>query len=195
MRTVNIVAMGETRNDFLLAHFGTDPSCNAVAGEVWAINHMGALLRADRVIAMDDPDLWTGQYNTMALEKLRRSSAPIYTTRHCQLFPATVAYPLGEVVRDLRIAYFSNTVAYAIALAIHEKVDVIQLWGCDFSYENSAAYEPGRACVEFWISQAMARGIRVQFSPNTRLLNTNGAKFYGYLDQPDIQTLMTEPSQ
>ena len=49
--------------------------------------------------------------------------------------------------------------------------------------------EAGRACTEFWISAAIARGIKVEVAYNSTLLDTNvpdEEKLYGYhrLDDP-----------
>ena len=52
--------------------------------------------------------------------------------------------------------------------------------------------EAGRACVEFWCSLALSKGIKIEVAPSSGLLDNNvpeDEKLYGYhrLDDPLIQ--------
>ena len=114
---------------------------------------------------------------------LRRHPGPVYTSVPHPDYPGMVAYPLQEVMNDIPFGYFNSTVAYAVALAIHEKVETLHLFGVDFSYANAHGAEQGRACVEFWLGLAIHRGIFVQTAVDTPLLDSNVPKarrFYGY---------------
>ena len=52
--------------------------------------------------------------------------------------------------------------AYAVALAIHEGATKISCFGMDFTYPDVHDAEKGRACVEFWMGVAAARGIALR---------------------------------
>jgi hypothetical protein len=59
----------------------------------------------------------------------------------------------------------------------------ISLFGCDFGYADINKAERGRACLEFWVGIACARGVAVQVAADSSLLDSNcGAeiKLYGY---------------
>lgn len=96
-------------------------------------------------------------------------------------FKGLVAFPLQDVLRDFRChPHFDNTVAYAIALAAHEGHDMT-LYGADFDYPGMPAAEKGRSCCEFWVGQAVARGLDVDITRQSTLMNANKAMpLYGY---------------
>lgn len=53
----------------------------------------------------------------------------------------------------------------------------------DFTYPNANDAEKGRACVEFWLGIAAARGIELAVPRTTTLLDAlapQGERFYGY---------------
>jgi len=79
--------------------------------------------------------------------------------------------------------YFNSTAAYAVALAIAIGVKRITLFGFDFTYPNAHHAEQGRACVEFLLGIAKARGIEIGLPDSTSLMDgctTREARFYGY---------------
>jgi hypothetical protein len=89
------------------------------------------------------------------------------------------SYPIDEVIRYFGTDYFTNTVDYAIALAIYRKFTGIGLYGVNMSNATEYAYQkPG---VEFWIGQAMGRGIKVTVHGNlSTILKTRDGLLYGY---------------
>lgn len=186
-KSVTIVAMGDSRRSFLegaLFPQGADP----LYGEVWAINLMGAIIRADRVILMDDLDdlMARSDWNPRIFDLLKGLRVPLVTSRAHPDFPSSEAYPIDKVLAS-GLPYLNNTVAYAVALAIAEGVSDLWLFGCDFGYEgNPDIKEDGRACVEFWLGVAAARGVALHLPPNTSLLDSHkGGYLYGYRAQPN----------
>lgn len=147
MKAVTIVAMGDSRRFLLDGVLSQNPDLsaqmgNAFGGEVWAINSMGAIIRADRVIMMDDledlqarstwqPEIW---------ERLKSLTVPLITSRPHPDFPTSEAYPLEKVIKG-GLPYLNTTPAYAIALAMAEGFDVIRLYGVDFSYDIGPYHE------------------------------------------------------
>lgn len=158
--------------------------------EVWGVNMLGDVLRLDRLFHMDD----------VRVQEIRAAAAPdsniaemvrwlktyegtVYTSAAHPGYPCLVDYPLQEVLEDVGLAYFNGTVPYAVAFAIHLGVKEITLYGCDFTYPDAHQAEKGRACLEFWLGYARARGIKVGASANSTLLDAREppeARLYGY---------------
>jgi protein-L-isoaspartate O-methyltransferase len=175
--------------------------------EVWAINALGNVFQCDLVFHMDDVRIQEirakarPESNIAAmLQWIKRSPVPIVTSRAHSDYPALVEFPLQDVLNNLGHDYFNSTAAYAVAFAIHVGATEISAFGMDFTYENSHHAEKGRACVEFWLGQAHARGIKINLPKHSILLDANCERrdrLYGYdtLDvkfhmQPDGQLLL-----
>ena len=160
------------------------------ANEVWAINALGDVLQCDRVFHMDDVRIQEiraaakPESNIAAmLTWLKRHPGPVYTSRPHPDYPGLVAFPLEEVIRSCGIAYFNNTAAYAVAYAVHLGVKEISLFGCDYTYPNAHDAEKGRACLEFHLGIAKARGIEIGLSDRTSLMDSIAPideRMYGY---------------
>lgn len=184
MRRVAIVAMGESRNDFIAGKLTVDGAEILNQAEVWGINFMGAVIHCDRLIALDvldDPECIKA-YPPGHLEHFRKTQIPIYSARHTEGYN-TIEYPLDEIKKAFGgFSYFNNSVAYAIALAVYEGVDELMLFGCDFTYSDAHFSEAGRGCCEFWLGIAVARGIKLTIANSSTLMDTNvGRPAYGYV--------------
>lgn len=161
--------------------------------EVWTINSMASVLQCDRIFHMDDlrvqelraradPD---GKIGPM-IDYFKRTSIPVYTSRAYPEYPTTIDFPLNDVVSKLGTFYFTSTPAYAIALAIYEGWEEINLFGMDYTWPNSEQAEEGRGCAEFWLGQAMARGIVLCLGSSSTLLSMRKEpqdRLYGYDSQ------------
>ena len=195
VKHVAIVGLGCTQGTFT-----SSVSNGKSFDEVWAINSMMVPIKHDRVFMMDPASRFLDTKNagsqTEALRKeLGVHPGPIYTCTLDERVPGAVLYPLEEVVRDTGLCYFNNTVPYAIAFAIFYKVEKLFLYGIDYSYKsNLVMAEAGRACTEFWLSAAIARGMEVEVAHDSTLLDTNvpdEEKLYGYhrLDDPMVMSV------
>lgn len=192
-QSVAIVAMGRSAATYLnvCARAGDR---RIVADETWAIVATAGVIQHDRLFLMDDiPGLLEptiGHDVCMAgmWGWLKDHPGPVITSKTYPEYPGTVEYPLQEVVAALGGPYFSSSVAYAVAYALYIGVKQIQLYGCDFTYPNSHASEAGRACVEFWISTAMSRGVEVVIAEDSTLMDTcePNRRLYGYVDPPKM---------
>lgn len=189
-KRIAIVGMGESRNDFLRGRLLTESAKILAESEVWAINYMASVIRCDKMIALDPfdlPNLET-EYPAGQLQWLRETQFPIISCKKVEGYNIT-EYPLKEVTETFNgFQYFNNSVAYAVALAIHQGAEEILMFGCDYSYVDpnrpdwgAHALEAGRACVEFWLGVAVARGIRVVVAASSTLLDqSTGRPLYGY---------------
>jgi|TARA_X000001388_G_scaffold22585_2_gene15359 hypothetical protein len=189
-KTVAIVGMGKSWFDYNLAK-----SHGAHFDEVWAINAVASVIFHDRVFMMDPPSRFLetddagGQTDSMT-KLLQEHEGPIYTCELDEKCPGLVEYPIEEVLGACGCHYLNNTVSYAVAFAIWNKVEKIKMFGVDFGYKGNLYFaEAGRASVEFWLSKAMNQGIQVEVAHTSYLLDTavpNNEKLYGYhrLDDP-----------
>lgn len=176
----------------------------AFADEVWAINALGDIIQCDLVFHMDDVRVQERraealpQSNIANMVKwLKTTTTPVITSRAHPDYPALIEFPLEDAINDLGFAYFNGTGAYACAYAIHKRAKKISFFGCDYTYANAHHAEQGRACLEFWIGFAAARGIELGFADATSLLDTvdepkdpNELNVYGYdFDRVKVQAV------
>ena len=91
-------------------------------------------------------------------------------------------YPIDKIIEFFKTDYFSNSVDYALALAIYQGFTEVSLYGINMLFGSEYAYQ--KAGVEFWIGQAMGRGIKVSnHSKISTILKTKNGLMYGY-DRP-----------
>ncbi len=199
---VAIVALGPTADDFLDTAKRAGGR-RAFCDEVWGINQIGDVFACDRVFHMDDVRIQEiraaarPDSNIAAMLRwLKTYTGRVITSRAHPDYPCLEDFPLAELINKLGYTYLNSTAAYAVAYAVLIGVTKISLWGMDFTYPNRNDAEKGRGCVEFWIGQALARGIKVTMSQHTSLLDALvpwSEKLYGY-DTLDV-TLTPEPDR
>ena len=183
-KKVAIIGLGVSQVDFAI---GLENS--RTWDEIWCINSAGLVYPADRIFALDPAsrffDSDDAGKQTEAMKKLmRETDTPIYTSELDPRVKNPVLYPVSEVCNATKCAYMNNTVAFALAFAMWNKVARVDLFGIDFSYkENMHFAEAGRACVEFWISKLMCEDIIVGISGRSTVLDSNvpaTQKLYGF---------------
>lgn len=191
-----------------VAIIGLGPSCavffelakglggaSSYCDEVWGINAIGDVLRCDRIFHMDDVLVQEARAkerpgsNIAAMVKwLKTHPGPIYTSIARPDYPGMIAFPLEEVLNagldnNGGAPYFNSTAAYAVAYAVHIGVKKISLFGIDYTMPNAHKAEQGRACVEFWLGIAAARGIEITVPEQSSLLDAcapEAERLYGY---------------
>ena len=197
-KNIAIVAMGESQLDFHLSI-----SHSNEYDEVWAINAMaGIIKKVDRTFMLDPASRFldtddAGTQTGLMRKVLKEHPGPIYTCELDERCDNLVEFPLLEVVKETGSSYLNNTVCFAIAFAMYNRVGRINMFGVDFSYKGNLHFaEAGRACVEFWLSKCITSGIVVSVAPRSGLLDTDipvKDKVYGYhrLDNPPL--IMFDP--
>jgi len=158
--------------------------------QTWVINGFGGVLAHDLIFHMDDVRVQmiraaaAPDSNIAAMLKwLKKPLSPVMTSREHPDFPALTAFPLEAIVNEFPQCYFNSTAAYAVAYAIHKRVTKLSLFGMDFTYPDAHDAEKGRACVEFWLGIAVARGIKLAMPKATSLMDAlypQAQRFYGY---------------
>lgn len=164
--SVAILGLGLTLKTFIDQAKGLGARAK-IADEIWGINSLGDLIQCDRVFHMDDVRIQEiraaadPKSNIAAmLTWLKKHPGPIYTSQPHPDYPGMIAFPLAAVLNSCNgQQYMNTTAACAVAFAIHLGVKTIKCYGMDFTLPNSYDAEQGRACVEFWLGFAAARGI------------------------------------
>ena len=190
-KSVAIIAMGTSSRSWP-ARAAQHGGRWGVADETWVINNLGGVLAHDRVFHMDDLAIQEARAEakeSSAIAGMLRwmpHHPHVYTSRvYRDRYPFAREYPLEWVLNRTNVSpYFSGTLSYAVAFAIAlGSIERIHMYGADFHYENAAKREQGRACVEFWLGVAEARGITVDVPADTTLFDSRWGgrdQLYGY---------------
>lgn len=191
---VSIVGLGPSCATFFELAKGLG-GASAYCDEVWGINAIGDVLRCDRIFHMDDLKVQEARAkerpgsNIAAMVRwLKTHPGPVYTSIPREGYPGLVAFPLEDVLNagldsNGGAPYFNSTAAYAVAYAVHIGVKKISLFGIDYTLPNAHKAEQGRACVEFWLGIAAARGIAITVPEQSSLLDAcapEAERLYGY---------------
>ena len=136
--------------------------------EFWGLNNLNDYLDTDRRpftrwFNLHRPEDmvkdWTSQWpkHQAWLRTLR--TLPVYTPIVWADCPTSVAYPKEQVERFPFGWYHASSIDWMIALAMLEGFTEIRLYGLNMT-ETSEPIS-ARACIEFWLGMAVARGIKV----------------------------------
>lgn len=167
-----------------------DPDC-----EIWGVNQLYRFIpRADRWFQIhrdwNDKSKWAQDTDQAAW--IRQAPIPTYMIRHDPSLPNSVTYPVEWVKEQLGLAgdkdlpgtgldYFTSTIAFMYALAIAEGFEQIGIYGIDLIIGREYFFE--KACVEFYMGIAHAKGIGIHKPTNCALLWQSHR--YGYEPGPD----------
>ena len=163
--------------------------------EIWIMNNMYNIApRFDRVFDIHDLDEIQNRPQKSDepkhYETIKTLPKPIYMQDHYDEIPASVKYPLDEMIKEFYIPeamgdklFTTCTVTHMLALAIYEGFEEIHLYGIDEAVDSEYVDEmPG---VLYWLGVAYGKGIKIVISPNSPLLK--GFWIYGYEDKPKKQ--------
>lgn len=118
--------------------------------------------------------------STRDLEQIRACPIPLYTLPEGVDLetwdaPMAVVYPFQRAAKMGR-AYFTNTFAFQVALAIAEGFTTIAL--ANIWLEGGRELCVERACLEFWLGVAIGRGVHVEIPTTGKMLSH--PYVYGY---------------
>lgn len=116
---------------------------------------------------------------------LGRNMVPIYMQKKYGEVPASVEFPKGRILAEFSDCrpYFTNQVAWMIALAMTEGVSAIGLFGVNYGIESE--YLRQRGSCEFWLGRAVERGIRIVLPAQSSLL-ADPLPLYGYDSHDEV---------
>lgn len=103
----------------------------------------------------------------------------LYIQERCESLPEAVPYPFDDVSKTTGY-YWNSSIAYALALAIHEGYQEIAIYGVDM--DGTDEYDYQRPNLEYLIGLAVGRGIKVTIPDASPLckFNHKGIKFYDH---------------
>ncbi len=137
--------------------------------DVFVFNEMvsrGSVPHADYVFQLHKPVVWRSSQNrndSKHYDWLRSTSIPVLMQEKFEDVPASVKFPLDEMLKEFKGAepYFTTTVGFAIAYAIYRRYKRIEIYGVEM--ETNTEYAHQRPCVAYWCGVAYGRGIEVDF--------------------------------
>lgn len=170
-----------------VAIVGMSPSCadapwDDPTWEKWGLPwHEGYWQRMDRLFEMHDKRLLYGSHSKRPVgyeERLQECGVPLYMQ---EADGNALAYPFDDVAKTISLPYWNSSIAYAMALAIHEGAEVIDIVGVDMKSEDEYGYQ--RPNMEYLIGLAVGRGIPVFIADSSPLckFQAEGAKFFDHV--------------
>jgi hypothetical protein len=124
---------------------------------------------------------WTrgGKKGDIYPKWLMNQTTPIYMQRHYPEVPASLEYPKRRILQEFggERPYFTNHVAWMIALAFTMDVTTIGLFGINYAIQSE--YVMQRASAEYWLGRAQERGLKIVLPEQCSLLR-EPRLLYGY---------------
>ena len=94
-------------------------------------------------------------------------------------WPTVERYPFEAVAESVGQAYWNSSIAYAMALAIHEGASEIGVYGVDMKGDDEFGYQ--KPNMEYLVGVARGKGIKVSIPDASPLCKfQQGAKFYNH---------------
>lgn len=167
---VAIVGLSPSTHD--LAPFGSPE------WEVWGLPWDGYWAQMDRHFEMHDMRLLTGPHSRRKpdyFDKLRQCK----TLYMQQAWENAQAYPFDQVAKTTGY-YWNSSIAYAMALAIHEQAEEIAVFGVDMTGNDEYGYQ--KPNMEYLIGLARGKGIKVHVPDESPLckFQAHGIRFYDH---------------
>jgi hypothetical protein len=148
-----------------------------VGWEFWGLGWDREFYRFDRVFEVHQPELLTDLPGSIEDYYARLALCPVvYMDEPVKAVPTAVRYPFEEVGETCG-AYWESSIAYAVALAIHEGAEEIAVYGVDMTADEEYGYQ--KPNMEYLLGFAKGRGIKVHLPDACPLLKHSGQ--FGHL--------------
>lgn len=110
------------------------------------------------------------------LDRIKSSDVPLYMQE--AYFPGATRYPFESVGVSIGADYFNSSIAYAMALAIHEGAEEIGIYGVDMKGDDEYGYQ--KPNMEYLVGVARGKGIKVTIPDSSPLckFQPSGIRFY-----------------
>jgi hypothetical protein len=136
--------------------------------EIWGCSETYRHLnRITRYFEMHEDAMKGMEYPADYYDWLREGRVPIYTIWYEPSIPTSTPYPLENILNaqgdylSSSPAYLMCSVAYMLALAIYESVELIELYGVDTNPPEGSSYAKTLPCIYYFIGMARGKGIPV----------------------------------
>jgi hypothetical protein len=142
--------------------------------EVWGLPwDVGYHWRMDRLFEMHDIRLLESEHAPRKcgyLQQLRESEVPLYMQE--AYFTGATKYPFEEVEKSIGLPYWNSSIAYAMAMAIHDGAEEIGIFGVDMRADDEYGYQ--KPNLEYLVGVAVGKGIKVTIPEESPLCKFSG---------------------
>jgi hypothetical protein len=156
--------------------------------EIWGLNGGYIVLqqkRWDKWFDLHDLDILKEIHHDEYLPFLKSAGDRLYMNKKYEEFPDANVFPYNDLVSKYG-NYFTNTIAWLIALAIEQEPEEIGIWGVNMACDTEYFHQ--RPCCEYFMGIAEGKGIKVTIPESSELLK--GTHLYGVEDLPSIMKKM-----
>lgn len=154
----------------------------------WGLPWDAHWARLDRAFELHDLRLLEGEHSRRGADYMDRLRG-IGSLFMQEAYPSignAMRYPFEAVAESIGAYYFNSSIAYALALAIHEGAEEIGIWGVDMKGEDEYAYQ--RPNMEYLIGVARGKGIKVYVPDESPLCKFQGTGIKFYRHEPVYQS-------
>lgn len=136
----------------------------------------------DRLFEMHDMRLLESEHSKRKdgyLGAIADAGVPLYMQEAYGGMNA-IRYPFEAVAETIGAAYWNSSIAYAMALAIHEGAEEIGIYGVDMKGDDEYGYQ--KPNMEYLVGLARGKGIKVTIPDESPLCKFQGSgiKFYSH---------------
>lgn len=121
------------------------------------------------------------------LADLAKFQIPVYMHQHWPDIPASLPFPVDEIVEGLGRDYFTCCPAWMIGFAIALGFERIHVYGVDMASDTE--YATQRNCCEYWLGVAEGRGVEIMVPDTSDLLKCVGRYGFGSEGSQFVQKL------
>ena len=188
-KKVAIVGCADSKNE---APFADDEF------EIWGVNNLYPLIEAhkdryrwfeiheitkeDNILMRRHDPIFRGQnvgeYVAQLGQWANEINCPVYMQKVWPEVPTSMVYPLKAMIEKYG-NYFTNSISYMLALAIHEGFEEIHVYGVDMAVDTE--YHHQRPSCEYFLGLAQGMGIKTYIPDTADLLKVRF--LYGF-DEP-----------
>ncbi len=189
---VVIVGCGGSCGAYLIEGLATVELNPDKYDQIWALNHMCLAIKHDLGFIVDDIPLVKDACPTL-YEYMENTETPWLSCLPAGHFKANKPFPVDDVVTALNDDLLNNVGCFAIGYAIAIRVESMTLYGMDYFWDFSMAYERGGPAVAYLIGLARGKGIEVNITMPSPMLQSNTVRMidgkarrqlHGYTKQP-----------
>jgi len=156
--------------------------------EIWGLNGAySAMPRWDKWFDMHSMEVLKANHKPAYFDFLKKAGNKLTLNQKYEEYPEARVFPYKElVIKHGR--YFTNTIAWLIALAIEQEPEEIGIWGVNMAQDTEYAHQ--RPCCEYFLGMAKGLGIEITIPKASELLKAS--HLYGVEPQPDFIAKMPD---
>jgi len=150
--------------------------------EIWGINGAYTVMpRWDKWFDMHSMEILKANHQPAYFDFLKKAGNNLTLNKTYEEYPEARVFPYQGLV-EKHGRYFTNTIAWLIALAIEQEPEEIGIWGVNMAQDTEYAHQ--RPCCEYFLGMAKGLGITLNIPKASELLKAS--YLYGVEDTPDF---------